>query len=111
MALRSSTTHDRPDHRVTVATPGSVDRAPAPGTPIDPAQRRRRANAFAWGIVAALAIVVVLALVIQNSEEVILDLLWWSIRLPLAVVVFGAAVAGALVAGAVALGMKRRRRR
>jgi uncharacterized integral membrane protein len=109
MASHNTGTRVPPDHHVTVATPGSVDRR-SDAAPRSPQSRRLRADAFGWGILVTLAVVVVVALIAQNGDEVIVDLLWWSIRLPLSVVVFGAGAIGVVV-GAGALVATRRRRR
>jgi uncharacterized integral membrane protein len=112
MALRSTTSRGGAEHRVTVAAPGSVDRTPGPNAPDQGRpDRQHRANAFVWGLVVALAAVAIVALILQNDEEVIVDLLWWSIRLPLALVLFGSGVVGAIIAEGVRLGVRWRRHR
>lgn len=95
------------------ARPGSVHRIPPDHTSSVPVHTVRSdlplGTVIAAGAVALLVMVAVVVAV-QNSDSVQLDLLWWAVDVPLAVLLVVAVVVGAVVASAAAAFLRRRRR-
>jgi uncharacterized integral membrane protein len=104
----------------TEATPGRIRRRRETGrerhaTAADPSRRpvpdrARTASAALLTIVGAVAAVLAVVAVVQNSDDVRLEFLAWSLTAPLAVVLVLALILGAIVALAVR-GLREHRRR
>lgn len=102
------------DERLDPPAPGSRVSGPGEddGRETSPGRRQRSgaaAKTVVLAVAGAVAAMVAVIAVVQNSGSVELEFLWWSIDAPLAVLLVAALIAGGLLTAAVAAIVRHRR--